>query len=135
AGSEYVSPDGPPRVVPIWFQWKGKQLVLGTPLKAPKVRAISSNPKVALTIDGTTWPYKVLQIRGTAQVETVAAVVPEYAQAAERYFGSAQGKAWVEQVRGMFPQMARIAVTPAWVAILDFERRFPSAIEAAMSSK
>jgi len=31
--------------------------------------------------------------------------------------------------------MVRIAVKPEWVAILDFEQRFPSAIEAAMSGR
>jgi hypothetical protein len=39
----------------------------------------------------------------------------------------------VKQVGGMFAQMARITVNPEWVAVLDFEMRFPSAIEAAMS--
>ena len=33
----------------------------------------------------------------------------------------------------MFARMARIVVRPEWVAILDFEKRFPGAIEAAMS--
>ena len=49
--------------------------MLGTPLKAPKVRALAANSKVALTIDGNTWPYKVLQIRGSAHVQIVAGVV------------------------------------------------------------
>lgn len=97
------------------------------------MQALSRNSRVAVSIDGNTWPYKVLQIRGTARVETVPGVAPEYALAAERYFGAEQGKAWVKQVGGMFSQMARIAVTPEWVAVLDFEQRFPSAIEAAMS--
>ncbi len=131
----YVSRDGTPRVVPIWFHWTGAVFVLGTPLTAPKVKTLQANPKVALTIDGNTFPYKVLQVRGTVQVETVDGVVPEYAIAAERYFGIEQGKAWVEQVRGMFSQMARIVVQPEWVGILDFEQRFPSAIEAAMSGE
>jgi hypothetical protein len=129
----YVWRDGTPRVVPIWFHWTGKEIVLGTPPTAPKVRVLTPNAKVALTIDGNTWPYKVLQIRGTAHVETVTGVVPEYALAAERYFGAEQGRQWVKQVGGMFTQMARIVVRPEWVAILDFEKRFPGAIEAAMS--
>lgn len=129
----YVWRDGTPRVVPIWFHWNGKEIVLGTPAKAPKVKALSPHAKVALSIDGNTWPYKVLQIRGTAQVEIVAGVVPEYALAAERYFGADQGRAWVTQIGGMLSHMARIAVKPEWVAVLDFEKRFPSAIEAAMS--
>ncbi len=129
----YISRDGTPRVVPIWFHWTGDVFVLGTPMTAPKVKTLQANPKVALTIDGNTFPYKVLQVRGTVQVETVEGVVPEYAIAAERYFGAEQGRAWIDQVRGMFPHMARIVVQPEWVGILDFEQRFPSAIEAAMS--
>jgi hypothetical protein len=129
----YTWHDGTPRVVPIWFHWTGEEIVLGTPPKAPKVRALSSHPKVALTIDGSAWPYKVLQIRGTARVSLVNGVVPEYAAAAERYFGPEQGKAWVGQVGGLFAGMARIAITPEWAAVLDFETRFPSAIEAAMA--
>src|SRR5437764_15223526 len=77
----YVWRDGTPRVIPIWFHWNGKEIVLGTPAKAPKTQALKSNSKVALTIDSTTWPYKVLQIRGTGQVETVQGAVPDDAQA------------------------------------------------------
>lgn len=130
----YISSDGTPCVVPIWFHWNGAEIVLGTPPTAPKVKALPHHPQVALTIDTDTWPYKVLQIRGTATVELVQGVVAEYAAAAERYFGEEQGRAWVEQLKGMFSQMARISVRPEWVNILDFEKRFPSAIEAAMSS-
>jgi hypothetical protein len=131
----YVWRDGTPRVIPVWFHWNGQEIVLGTPLKAPKIQALSSGAKVALTIDSNTWPYKVLQIRGKVQVDTVEGVVPEYAIAAERYFGAEQGRAWVQQVRGLFSHMARIAVKPEWADILDFEQRFPSAIEAAMSGR
>ena len=129
----YIGRNGTPRVVPIWFHWNGTEIVLGTPVTAPKVNALTKNPKIALTIDTNTWPHKVLQIRGTARVETVAGVVPEYAAAAQRYFGKSQGQAWVERARKMFPRMARITISPEWVSIIDFEKRFPSAIEAAMS--
>src|SRR6185503_12879362 len=101
--------DGTPRVIPIWFHWNGSHVVLGTPQTAPKVDVLSTGAKVSLTIDDNAWPYKVLQIRGTATVETVAGVVPEYAAAAERYFGEAQGKAWVAQVGQLFTHMTRIA--------------------------
>src|SRR5579872_2505945 len=36
----YVWHDGTPRVVPIGFHWDGKQLVLGTPMAAPKLKVI-----------------------------------------------------------------------------------------------
>src|SRR6476469_3005658 len=75
----YVWPDGTPRVVPIWFHWNGAQVVLGTPPGAPKVGVLKSGAQVCLTIDDVVWPYKQLVIRGTAQVETVPGVAPEYA--------------------------------------------------------
>ena len=131
----YTWRDGTPRVIPIWFHWDGETIVLGSPPNAPKVDVLPTNSKVALTIDRDEWPYHALLIRGTADVETVEDVTPEYAASAERYFGEEQGREWVEGVRQMSPQMARISVWPEWVSILDFERRFPSAIQAAMSSQ
>ena len=129
----YTWKDGTPRVVPIWFHWNSQEIVFGTPPKAPKVTMLPDNTKVAVTIDSLTWPYHVLYIRGTARVEIVNGVAPEYAAAAKRYFGEEQGNAWVEQVRGMISQMARISIRPEWVGMLDFETRFPSALEAAMA--
>jgi PPOX class probable F420-dependent enzyme len=124
----YIAPDGTPRVVPIWFHWTGQEFVLGTPPKAPKLKALAKNPKVALTIDDDNFPHKVLLVRGSAKLETVAGVVPEYAAAAERYFGIQRGKAWVQQLSSKSPQMARIAIKPEWVGLLDFQTRFPSAL-------
>jgi Pyridoxamine 5'-phosphate oxidase len=120
--------DDSPRVIPIWFHWTGDEVVLGTPPRAPKLKALPANPTVALSIDSDSWPYRVLQIRGTARVEMVEGVMPEYELAAQRYFGPEQGRAWIEQVRNMSPVMGRIAIRPEWVAILDFETRFPSAL-------
>lgn len=131
----YTWRDGTPRVIPIWFHWDGETIVLGSPPNAPKVDVLPTNSKVALTIDRDEWPYHALLIRGIADVETVEDVTPEYAASAERYFGEEQGREWVEGVRQMSPQMARISVWPEWVSILDFERRFPSAIQAAMSGQ
>lgn len=44
-----------------------------------------------------------------------------------------KGQTWVEQVRTLFPRMARIVVRPEWVGLLDFTTRFPGVIAAAMS--
>jgi hypothetical protein len=129
----YIASDGKPRVIPIWFHWTGDEIVFGTPTTAPKTKSVASDSPVAVTIDSNNWPYKVLQIRGKAQVETVEGVVPEYAAAASRYFGEEQGAGWVQQVGSLFSHMTRIAVRPDWVGILDFEQRFPSAIANAMA--
>ena len=122
----YTWTDGSPRVVPIWFHWTGDQFVLGSPPKAPKLKALAADPQVALTIDDNAWPYKVLLVRGNANVELLDDVGPEYALAATRYFGPEQGPVWVNTLRGK--PMARIAITPHWAGILDFQTRFPSAL-------
>ena len=124
----YVWTDGTPRVIPIWFHWNGSEIVMGTPAKAPKLKALAKNPKVSLTIDSNDFPQKVLLIRGTARLEPVDGVVPEYAMAADRYFGRKQGQAWIAQYRAIVPNQVRITVTPEWVGLLDFQTRFPSAL-------
>ena len=122
----YVWTDGTPRVVPIWFHWNEREFVLGTPPKAPKLKALAKNPKVALTIDDNNFPHKVLLVRGTARLQPVNGIVPEYALAAERYFGSEQGKAWVSQLASMIQDMVRITITPEWVGLLTFRHGSPA---------
>jgi len=124
----YIASDGTPRVIPTWFHWNEKEFVIGTPQKAPKVKALAKNPRVALTIDDNTFPHKVLLIRGSARLEPVNGVVPEYAMAADRYFGPEQGQAWVAQMGKMVSSMVRVTITPDWVGLLDFQTRFPSAL-------
>jgi len=126
----YVWTDGTPRVVPIWFHWNGREIVMATPPKAPKVKALAKNPKVSLTIDGNDFPNKVLLIRGTARLESVDGIVPEYVACAERYFERELREAWLGQLRTLVSSMVRITITPEWVGLLDFQTRFPSAISA-----
>ena len=132
----YTWTDGTPRVLPIGFHWDGQKLVMGSPPETPKMKALASNPQVALTINTYEFPYKVLYIRGRAGFRVVDEIVPEYVLAAQRMLGAgADGS--VEQVKAMLPAMggmARLEVTPEWVGILDFEQRFPSAIEKAMAT-
>ena len=124
----YVWTDGTPRVIPIWFHWNGSEFVMATPPKAPKLKALAKNPKVSFTIDDNTFPHKVLLIRGTARMENVDGIVPEYVMAAERYFGAEQGKVWVAQLGQMVSSMVRVTITPDWIGLLDFQTRFPSAL-------
>ena len=53
----YNGSDGFPRVIPIGFYWKGNQIVVCTAATAPKVKALSSRPNVAMTIDAGDTPY------------------------------------------------------------------------------
>lgn len=124
----YVWTDGTPRVIPIWFHWNGRDIVMASPPKAPKLKALAKNPKVSLTIDDNVFPHKVLLIRGTAWLEPVDGIVPEYETAASRYFDAALAAAWLKQLRTLVSSMVRITITPEWVGLLDFQTRFPSAL-------
>jgi len=126
----YIATDGTPRVIPIWFHWNGQAFVMATPPKAPKLKALKMNPKVSFTIDDNVFPHKVLLVRGTARLENVNGIVPEYASAAQRYFGPEQGEAWVKHLGSLISSMVRITVTPEWVGLLDFQTRFPSALSS-----
>jgi pyridoxamine 5'-phosphate oxidase-like protein len=122
----YTWTDGTARVVPIWFNWSGGEVVMGSPAGAPKLKALTTNPSVAVTIDTNGWPAHVLMLRGNARVEMKDDVDEDYALACERYMGQEAGREWVAGLRGR--PMGRIAVKPEWVGILDFETRLPSAL-------
>jgi hypothetical protein len=124
----YVWMDGTPRVIPIWFHWNGREIVMASPPKAPKLKALTKNPKVSLTIDENTFPHKVLLIRGSARLEPVSGIVPEYIAAAHRYFDPEQSAAWLNQLRTLISSQVRITITPEWVGLLDFQTRYPSAL-------
>jgi Pyridoxamine 5'-phosphate oxidase len=124
--------DGTPRVVPIWFHWNGKEIVLGTFPAAPKMKVLKDGTKVAVTIDSDSMPYKVLMIRGSVHIDTVEGISPEYRASAQRVLGEEQGQAFTNQVQPIMTRTSRIFIRPEWVAIQDFETRFPNAMERAM---
>jgi hypothetical protein len=132
----YVARDGTPRVVPSWFHWTGDELVMPTYIRAPhitrpahRLAALQANPAVAVTIDTNTEPPDVLLLRGRVTITEVDGVVPEYAiEARRRLPGDV-----ADQLLGMVGQpgattMARIALRPTWVGVLDFRTRMPSVI-------
>jgi hypothetical protein len=126
----YTGSDGFPRVIPIGFLWNDKQFVMGTATNAPKVRALTANPQVALTIDTNTQPPHVLLVRGAASIEVVDGVVPEYLEACKKYVGAEQWPAFEAQVRATYKQQARITIVPEWAKLLDFETRVPTYMKA-----
>jgi uncharacterized pyridoxamine 5'-phosphate oxidase family protein len=118
----YNGPDGFPRVIPIGFLWNGEQVVVCTATTAPKVRALSERPEVALTIDTGDTPgdTKAMFIRGTASVEIVDGVPDEYLAAATKNMDAEQANQFEAQVRSLYKQMARITIQPRWARYYDF---------------
>jgi hypothetical protein len=125
----YTTSDGSPRVIPIGFHWTGAEFIICTVPDSPKVRALSRNPHVAMTVDTTTFPPHVLLVRGTATQQLVDGIPPEYLEASRKAVAPEQMPSFEAQVRGLYKQMTRITVTPTWAKILDFETRLPSPVE------
>ena len=123
----YIWPDGTPRVASLWFHWDGTDIVMATLPGAPKLTALKTGDRVALTIDTEAPPHHVLSIRGTAEVTRPEGVVDEYAKAAVRYLGQAQGEAYTASLPPDI-RMGRIAVRPDRVVLLDFQTRLPTAV-------
>ncbi len=122
----YTALDGTPRVIPAVFQWTGEEIVLLSWPDDPKVEALCQHPRVALTIDTAEPPYRVLSLRGVAEVRMLSSMPEEMLPAFIRNGGPEMGRATFEQMNAMSDQFARIAVRPDWVGVLDFETRFPS---------
>jgi Pyridoxamine 5'-phosphate oxidase len=133
----YIAVDGTPRVVPTWYAWTGDELVMATFTYCPpmgirvparRLRALQANPAVAVTIDSEPQPPEVLLLRGRVSVSEVHGMVPEQAQAARRFLGEEGGAGYVAQAEHPETRMARIALRPTWVGVLDFQTRTPGII-------
>jgi uncharacterized protein YndB with AHSA1/START domain len=130
----YTGTDGSPRVVPIGYLWNGTEFVVCTTPKAPKVRALQKDSRVALTVDTDSTPPRVLLVRGTASLELVQGVPNEYLEASRKAVPEAQWQGFEAQVRGLYKQMVRISIRPTWAKVLDFETRIPQAVEELVKS-
>lgn len=131
----YTALDGTPRIVASWFVWTGEELVMPTFISAPHVRhpayrlrALRANPEVAITIDTESFPPEGVIIRGSAEITEVDGIPPEYAEAAHRYLGEQEATTYLSQIDHPGTRMARIAVRPTWVGVIDFQTRLPSAL-------
>lgn len=131
----YTALDGTPRLLASWFTWTGEELVMPTFIAAPHVshaahrlRALRANPEVAVSIDTESSPPEVLSIRGRVEITEVEGVAPEYAEAARRFLGPEPAAEYLAEVDRPGTRMARIAVRPSWVGLMDFQTRMPSAL-------
>jgi hypothetical protein len=129
----YVAQDGTPRVMSSWFHWTGDELVMPTFIRAPHVTrparrlaALRTNPAVAVTIDTDTEPPDVLLLRGRVTIAEVEGVVPEFALEARRRLSEKAAEQLLRRINQTgTTTMARIALRPSWVGVLDFKTRVP----------
>jgi hypothetical protein len=61
----YIGTNGDPRAIPVSYIWNGAAFVFASPVTWAKVEAIRRHPRVALTVDETTFPPRGFMARGT----------------------------------------------------------------------
>lgn len=123
----YIGVSGRPRVVPIWFAHHSGDLIMVTGPRAAKLRALEKNPAVAVTIDSSTPPYKVLLVDGEASLEPVEGMAPEYRPIVERYLGVA-AEAYLQQLLPRVKKQVRIRISPRTWRVFDFVKRYPKSL-------
>jgi hypothetical protein len=132
----YVATDGTPRSIPIAFTWNGSQVVMCTPINAPKLASLRVNPVVALTIDTEVHPPTILLIRGSVELDVVDGIPEEFLQINGSYQMTPEQRVeWEAGVRALYDGMVRIVVTPTWAKLIDFETTLPTAVEELVRAK
>ena len=131
----YSAKDGSPRVIPIGFLWNGTGIDMWTVPGSAKVSALAADPRVALTIDTTGMPPRVLLVRGTAELTEEEGVPQDYVEASRKGIPPEMMPDWEAGVRALYDSMVRVRVTPTWVKLLDFETTIPQAVQELVDAK
>jgi PPOX class probable F420-dependent enzyme len=73
-----VRPDGAPHLVPIWFSWDGRQILIASKPNAQKIRNLRANPNVMLALGEAEHDFDVGLLEGRAELldRPAAAVLP-----------------------------------------------------------
>lgn len=121
----YTGKDGTPRLIPVNFIWTGEEVVIGAFAGTYKVRDLRARPDVAVCIDTATPPPQALMLRGQVTLTEVDGVLPEYATVQRAVMGEETATAYLQAIDQPGLRMARIGLRPAWVGVLDFQKRFP----------
>jgi len=63
-----VRPDGRPHLVPIWFSWDGREILIASKPNAQKIRNVRANPMVMLALGEAEDDFDVGLLEGQAQL-------------------------------------------------------------------
>lgn len=65
----FVGLDGYPHVLPVWFEHRDGDLLIGSPANAYKGRALARDGRAALSVSTVDRPYLIVSVVGDATVE------------------------------------------------------------------
>lgn len=96
-----VRPGGKPHVVPVWYEWDGREFTISTIRDTQKLRNLGAKPAAALSVYTTDLPYKQVTVEGAARVGSMIDNVWRERVAA-RYLGEpAAARAYVAETADM----------------------------------
>ena len=94
----FVGLDGYPHVLPVWFEHRDGDVLIGSPAGAYKGRALARDGRAALSVSTVERPYLIASVVGDATVERL----PErerivfISALAIRYLGEDKGREYLE---------------------------------------
>ncbi len=94
----FVGLDGYPHVLPVWFEHRDGDVLIGSPAGAYKGRALARDGRAALSVSTVERPYLIVSVVGDATVERL----PErerivfISALAIRYLGEDKGREYLE---------------------------------------
>ena len=95
-----VRPDGRPHVVPVWYEYDGREFTISSFRDTQKTKNIAKKGFAALSIYSGTIPYRQVTVEGTARIgSTIDNVWRE--RVAMRYLGEAAGRAYTNDTADM----------------------------------
>lgn len=62
-----VRPDGKLQSNPVWFEWDGSWIKLSTTKARQKMRNVTGDPRVALSLSDPDNPYRYIELRGVVE--------------------------------------------------------------------
>jgi PPOX class probable F420-dependent enzyme len=78
-----VRPDGRPHLVPVWFLWDGRTILIFSRPNQQKLRNLQHNPNVVIALDTAGQGDDIVMIEGKAELlddPAVSAALPAYAE-------------------------------------------------------
>jgi PPOX class probable F420-dependent enzyme len=102
---------GRPHVAPIWFVVDGDDLVFTTGKGSVKGRNLAANPRAALTVDVSEFPYDFAVIRGPVTVvENPPDMLAWTTRLAERYVPAGRAEEYGARNAGIDELLCRLRV-------------------------
>ena len=94
----YNGLDDYPRVLPVWFEYRDGELLIGSKAGLYKGRALARDGRVSLAVSTNERPYLIVVVVADATVERLpeAERIPFVKALAHRYLGPDGGKEYIE---------------------------------------